>query len=195
MTNSDTLYMKQTTLLVLSGPSGAGKTTIKDKLIEEIPETKFSVSMTTREKRDYEHEGQDYKFITKEKFEEYIKNNKFIEWEEVHGHYYGTPAIHVEEYGKKPALIIFDIDVKGAMNVKKKYPDTIMIYLKLPDRETALNRLRKRNTDSDKEIDVRMHRMEEEDRKSINYDHIIISRTVDETVDKIMKLIRDFQDK
>jgi guanylate kinase len=159
-------------LFVISAPSGAGKTTIIREIFKLLPEILFSVSATTRKKRYAEKEGKDYYFISREEFETKIKNNEFIEWEEVHGELYGTLKNEIKKGLEGKADMIFDVDVKGALSIKKFYPDAVTFFIDAP-KEEIIERLKKRHTESDAQMNTRILRMETEIRLKDRFDHIV----------------------
>jgi len=159
-------------LFVISAPSGAGKTTIIKKLFKKNPALKFSVSATTRIKREGEINGNDYFFLTDKEFDEKLKSGSFIEWETVHGNRYGTLKNEVEKYLNSKSHLIFDVDVKGALTLKSLYPDAIMIYIDVPV-DQILKRLRKRNTESEEQIAERIRRIEMEMKQKDKFKYIV----------------------
>ncbi|KPK95918.1 hypothetical protein AMJ80_02950 [bacterium SM23_31] len=187
------IALTRPTLLVLSGFSGAGKTTVRSNILKKIPGSHFSLSVTTRLPRGDEQDGIDYYFTTKEKFNRMIKNNELLEWEEVHGNYYGTPLSRVVTAAGKPGLLIFDIDVYGGLSIKKHYPEAILVFLKAPSLNVLKERLAKRLTDSTETIEQRLQRVPVEEKLSKQYDHVIINNTLDKTINKICEIIRKFQ--
>ena len=145
-------------LIVFTAPSGAGKTTIVRHLINSIPNLAFSVSATTRYQRPNEVHGKDYYFLSPEDFRQKIKNDEFVEWEEVYqDQYYGTLKSEVHRLWDLDQHIIFDIDVQGALNVKKAYPEkTLTVFVKAPSLEALMNRLQNRNTETAAQLQKRM---------------------------------------
>lgn len=119
-------------LFVLSGPSGVGKGTVLDKLLSDFKDVQYSVSATTRKPRPGEKDGVDYFFLSREKFFKMVENNEFIEWAEVHNNYYGTPKIFVDKCLAEGKDVILEIDIQGARQVKKLYPDAIFIFFGSP---------------------------------------------------------------
>jgi guanylate kinase len=180
-------------LFVISAPSGAGKTTIIRELFKLLPDLRFSVSATTRAKRVNETDGKDYYFISREKFEKKIKNNEFIEWEEVHDNLYGTLKSEVENNIDKPYDIIFDVDVKGALSIKKIFPGAVTIFLDAP-KDDLLERLKKRKTEPEELIQKRLNRMEMELKFKDRFDYIVLNRTSTEgakkAVNNIIEIIK-----
>lgn len=124
-----------------------------------------------------------------------IANNELVEWEKVHGHCYGTPLKPVLETQKTTSLLIFDVDVNGGLSIKKRFPETILFFIRPPDHSILKERLTKRHTDSPEEIERRMKRIPEEEEKSKHYDHIVTNESIEKTVEEICSIIRDFQNK
>jgi guanylate kinase len=136
-------------LFVISGPSGVGKGTLREKVFNVFPDLKYSVSVNTRPPRKGEIEGKDYYFVTVDEFKKRIKENKFVEWAIVHGDYKGTPIIFLIEELQKGKDVLLELDVQGAMQVKKKFPDGVFIFIAPPTWKDLEDRLRKRNTEDD----------------------------------------------
>ena len=143
-------------LFVMSAASGAGKTTLKDLVIKDFPDIKYSISATTRKPREGEIDGVHYFFKTKEEFEQMIKDDGLIEWNEVHGNYYGTPKSFVEKTLAEGNRVLFDLDVFGKVNFDKVYPDATGIFIMPPSDEELERRLRGRGTDSEEVIQLRL---------------------------------------
>lgn len=163
-------------LFVISAPSGAGKTTIIHEIFKEIPELKFSVSATTRNLRNGEVNGKDYYYISHDEFEKRKLNNEFAEWENVHGELYGTLKKEIEDGINHPSNIILDIDVKGALSIKKLYPGAVTIFVDAP-KEEIIKRLRGRQTESEEQIKKRIERMEWELGEKNKFDFIVMNKT------------------
>jgi guanylate kinase len=163
-------------LLVLSAPSGAGKTTLARKLLAELPNGIFSVSSTTRRPRGQERDGVDYQFVDVERFQRQIEDGGFVEWAEVHGHFYGSPQSVVDQARATQGVAIFDIDVQGGQAIKRKHPDAVLVFILPPSMEELERRLRDRKTDSDETIRRRMLAARAEmERGSASYDFIIVN--------------------
>lgn len=175
--------------IVFSAPSGGGKTTIVKKLNERHPETVISISATTRPKRINEQDGVDYYFLDKETFEKYIKEGKFLEYELVHGNYYGTLKEVVDRHIAEGKVVLFDIDVNGALSIKKHYPDAILIFLKPPSEQALIERLKKRKTETEESIRKRLSRLPYEYDQAAKFDYIVINDDLDETIRKIEEYI------
>ncbi|CUS93277.1 guanylate kinase [Candidatus Kryptonium thompsonii] len=135
--------MNRGKLIVVSAPSGSGKTTIAKKILEKFPFMKFSVSATTRPKRNGEVDGKDYFFLSREEFEKKIQNGELLEWEEIYGNYYGTLKSVVESALKNGDILVFDVDVNGAISIKEKFPeDSVLIFIKPPKYGNAQRKIK-----------------------------------------------------
>ncbi|CUS82479.1 guanylate kinase [Candidatus Kryptobacter tengchongensis] len=177
-------------LIVVSAPSGSGKTTIAKKIIEKFPFVKFSVSATTRPKRDGEVDGRDYFFVTREEFEKKIQNGELLEWEEIYGNYYGTLKSVVEDALKNGDVLLFDVDVNGAISIKRKFPDdSVLIFIKPPNMETLKERLRRRRTESEEQLKKRLERVPMELEKAIYFDYIFVNDKLEDTVKSVERAI------
>ncbi|MEO6939965.1 MAG: guanylate kinase [Candidatus Kapaibacterium sp.] len=178
-------------LIVLSAPSGAGKTTITKRILARHPaELMFSVSATTRSMRPGEHDGIDYYFLTREKFVERIDANGLIEFEEIFGNHYGTPVDEIERARNMGKSLLFDIDVKGGLSIRNRFPDqSLLIFIAPPSIQVLENRLRSRMTDSDEVIKRRLARAEMEMEMSGQYDHIVINDDLESAVSEVESLI------
>ncbi|XXF80568.1 guanylate kinase [Myxococcaceae bacterium GXIMD 01537] len=163
-------------LLVLSAPSGAGKTTLAHRLLKDLPEGLFSISYTTRAPRGKERDGVDYRFIDVATFQEKIERGEFVEWAEVHNNFYGSPRSVVHEAREKRTVAIFDIDVQGGQAIKRQYPDAVLVFVLPPSMEELERRLRDRKTDSDETIRKRMLVSRSEmERGAASYDYIVVN--------------------
>ena len=177
-------------LFAISGPSGTGKTTLCRGLQKKIPEVSFSVSCTTRKKRFNEIDGQDYHFISIEEFTEDISNNKFIEYETVHGDYYGTLKKTVEDSILNKKLLLLEVDVKGAKTIKFLYPDNLVtIFILPPSLDNLQNRLINRGTDSDTRIKKRLTRLELELKEKDWFDYHIINNEIENATREFITII------
>ena len=176
-------------IFVISSPSGGGKTTICRELLKESPGLNYSISVTSRPPREGEEEGKDYFFISEEEFNERIRRNEFAEWAEVHGHRYGTPHRFLEKAAGSGQDIILDIDVKGALQLRKEYRDSCLIFLLPPSPEILAARLRKRKTDDEKEIERRLAIAREELSFLGEYDYAVVNRNLSQAVEKIKAII------
>jgi len=180
-------------LFVISAPSGAGKTTIIRELFKTHPELAFSVSATTRKRRPAEIEGKDYHYISLEEFEKLKADNEFVEFEEVHGNYYGTLKKEIEPYLTGSRHLVFDVDVKGALSIKKMYPEAVMIFIDVPEDE-LLKRLKNRNTETDAEIEKRASRIKlEVGQKSAFEFFVDNSKGLDHAVKQAEEIIEKYK--
>ena len=177
-------------LIVLSGPSGVGKGTVRKKLFEN-PNVNFeySISMTTRPKRPGEVEGKDYYFVSYEEFQNRIKENKFLEHAEFVGNCYGTPLDKVNDKLNEGIDVFLEIEVKGAHQVREKMKDCIMIFLLPPSKNELFNRLKKRGTESIDVINERIKKASREFKYAKDYDYIIVNDDVDLASQKILSII------
>ena len=176
-------------LFVLSGPSGVGKNTVLDELFKDFDGVSYSVSATTRERREGEVEGDDYFFISEEEFKEINADDGFIESAVVHGHYYGTPKKFVDQKLEEGEDIILEIDTQGAKQVREKYPEAVYIFLLPPSLEVLENRLDKRGSESDKSKNIRLKNARQELKEVHNYDYEVINDNLADTVKEIKKII------
>ena len=177
-------------LIVISGPSGVGKGTLVDKLIEEREDFILSISCTTRNKRINEVEGLDYFFKTEDEFNEMIMRNQLLEYAQVHGHYYGTPKDFVYENIENDKTVILEIDIQGGLQVKEEFPMTTLIFILPPSEDDIEKRIRKRGTESDDEILVRLETSKNEMKYLKDYDYAVVNDDLYKCVNNI-KLIID----
>lgn len=184
-------------LIIISGPSGVGKSTIRKRIIKDFDNFKYSVSLTTRKPRideetnAEEENGKEYYFVTPEIFKENIKNNNFLEYQEVYKDtFYGTLKKDVMNLIDNGINVILEIDVDGALNIKKEYNDTTLIFIKPSSLDELENRLRNRNSDSYKKIEERLEKAKYEINKSKYYDYVITSTNKEEDYKKIKNIIK-----
>lgn len=166
---------KAAKLFVISGASGSGKTTLCRALEKELGMF-FSVSATTRPRRPGETEGNDYYFLSDEKFDKMVAAGDFLEWASVHGYRYGTPRKPIEDCLKKGVSVLLDIDTQGASQLKKTAHGVVLVFIMPPDREELRQRLKSRGTDSLETIQRRVEKADEEIAQRSNYDHVIVNR-------------------
>lgn len=179
-------------LIVLAAPSGAGKTTIAHRLLKEFPMMRFSISATTRPKRPKERDSIDYYFMTKDEFQQKIENNELAEYEEIFGNFYGTLRSEIDKAKKQNKLLLFDIDVKGALSLRKAYPeDTLLIFISPPTIEELEKRLRLRNTENQEQIDKRLSRVEMELKLKDKFDYVIINDVLEEAIKKTIEIVKE----
>lgn len=182
-------------LIVFSAPSGSGKTTIVRHLLDlEKLNLEFSISATSRSPRGYEKEGEDYYYISAEQFKQHIKDEDFLEWEEVYRDtFYGTLKSEVERIWAKGKNVIFDIDVVGGLRIKKKFPArTLAVFVKPPSVDELKIRLKKRKTESDEKINMRIAKASIEMATAPQFDHIIVNDDLDKALAESEQLVLDF---
>jgi guanylate kinase len=176
-------------LVVISGPSGAGKGTICSRLKEEFKDLKVSVSATTRKPREGEQEGTSYFFINEEDFIKRINNDEFLEYAKVYGNYYGTPKCEVFRQLEEGNDIILEIDIQGALQVKKNYPKGVFIFILPPSLSELNKRIENRGTDSKEVIIKRMQCAYDELNYAFEYDYVVVNDEVETAVEKIKHII------
>ncbi|GHU37888.1 hypothetical protein FACS1894192_07960 [Bacilli bacterium] len=192
MTDIERGKLEHGSLIIYSGPSGVGKGTVRDAVFESSKnQFDYSVSMTTREKRPGEIEGQDYFFITRETFEEKIKAGQMLEYSEYVGNYYGTPLDYVNRTLTEGKDIFLEVDVAGARQIKAKMPDSISIFLAPPDAEELRERLRGRGTESDEVINERLRKASEELVAMGEYDHVVVNDDVTIAAAQVLAIIQE----
>ncbi|HPI21102.1 MAG TPA: guanylate kinase [Candidatus Kapabacteria bacterium] len=177
-------------LIVLSSPSGGGKTTVAQSLLKKYKQLKFSISATTRPQRHNEQNGRDYFFISKEEFEERIIKNEFVEYEKIFDNYYGTLKTQIQKAVADGVFLLFDIDVKGALALKEAFPNnTALIFLVPPSLEELENRLRNRATESQEELDKRLKRAKMEFEYQNEFDYIVINDELNKTLSTVDNIV------
>jgi len=181
-------------LIIFSAPSGAGKSTIVQHLIKQDMGLEFSISATSRQPREGEADGREYHFISPEEFRRKIKENAFIEWEEVYPEqYYGTLHSEVEDILEQGHHVIFDIDVAGGINLKKAYRErACAIFIQPPSQEVLEKRLRSRGTDNEASLRKRLDKAIFELEYASRFDHIIINDILEEALSEAEQIVRDF---
>ena len=183
--------MKQQGILaVVSGFSGAGKGTIMKALLENYDNYALSISANTRKPRVGEEHGREYFFLTKEEFENMIANDQFIEHAQYVENYYGTPRPYVEEKMAEGKDVILEIEIQGALKVKKKFPETLLVFVVPPSAEELKRRLVGRGTETAEVIEERMKRAVEESEMMDSYDYILVNDTVEKAVEDLHNLIQ-----
>lgn len=185
--------MNKGSVFIVSGPSGSGKDTIFKKLFARCPEIAFSISSITRGMREGEVQGEKYNFISREKFEEMIKNNELLEYNVYVGNYYGTPKAPVIAATERGSDIIIEVDVNGAANVRKNLPEVKSIFIMPPSIEELKRRLCGRGTESEEVIEKRMTAALDEIKRATEYDYIVVNDDIDVAVDDIISIIRSLR--
>lgn len=175
-------------LIIVSGPSGSGKSTVT-KIVKDRLNIPLSISATTREPRVGEVNGKDYYFLTKEQFEEKIKNDEFYEYANVHGNYYGTLKEVVENNLNKGLNVILEIDVQGALIAKEKKSDAILVFFKTENMEVLEKRLRNRETDSEEVIKLRLENALKELEYEKKYDFTIVNVDIEKSCEELINII------
>jgi len=180
----------QALLLVISAPSGAGKTTLARRLVAETPNSVFSVSCTTRAPRGQEKEGVDYHYVSNEHFREMLQANALAEWAEVYGQFYGTPRSTIDEALAGGRLAIFDIDVQGGEQMKEKYPMAVTVFVLPPSYDELARRLRARKTETEEKIQNRLLAAESEIRRGREYEYTLVNDDLDQTLSDLRAIVR-----
>ncbi len=174
--------------MVISSPSGGGKTTICQGVMRKHEEYVFSVSLTTRKKRKGEREGIDYYFTRDEEFRQKVRQGKLVEWARVHNHYYGTLRRFVD-LAQKDKVVLFDVDVKGGTSLKRKYPHSVLIFLLPPSLRELGRRLRRRKADDPEEVKRRIRTALKEIKFMSKYDYVVINCRIDESIKAVEEII------
>jgi len=178
-------------LIVISAPSGSGKTTIARAIMEKYPSIVFSVSATTRPIRKGEKDGKDYFFLKKEDFESKVQQGELVEWEEIYGNYYGTLKSEVDAALSRGKIMLFDVDVKGGLSIKKHYPEALLIFIKTPDVETLKHRLTNRKTEDEGTLKRRMERVPMELELGEQFDFQVVNDDLQTAITTVDSIIRD----
>jgi guanylate kinase len=178
-------------LYAFAAPSGTGKTTIVKEILKRYPEIEFSISATTRKKRDIETDGKDYYFLSKEEFEDKIRKGDFIEYEKIFdGNYYGTLKSAVQDAIVRGKSMLFDIDVLGALSIKKHFKEnSVLIFVKPPSKEEIMTRLINRKTETKQQIERRLSRFDIEMAKINEFDYIVLNDDLESAVNKVQEII------
>jgi len=184
---------KKGKIVVFSAASGAGKSTIISNIRQRMPQIVFSISATTRLPRGEEKNGVEYFFMSKEEFIAKIDKNGFVEWAEVHNNFYGTPRDFIEKNLSDGKIIVMDIDVQGKVLLEEQFPnDTIGIFVEAPSFEELESRLRKRATDSEETIKIRLENAKKEQefaKTKGNYNYFLVNENLEETIDKVCEIL------
>lgn len=185
--------MKVARLFVISGPSGAGKGTLVEHALKRRSDLALSISATTRHQRPHEIPGVHYHFMTEAEFDKLIDQDGFVEWANVHGNKYGTPVKEVEEKLESGHSLILEIDPQGAFQVLQKVPDAVLIFITPPSVEELEARLRGRGTETESEVQTRLHNMEAEIKTSSLYDAVIVNDDIDRATTELLDIIARYE--
>ena len=183
-------------VIIVSAPSGAGKTSIVKHVLDNLPELRFSTSATTRTMREGEVNGKDYHFLSVSDFKKGIERDEFLEWEEVyHNQFYGTLKSEIQRIWDEGKVVIFDVDVKGGLNIKKYFGDkALSIFVEPPTVQELENRLRKRGTETEESLRKRMEKAEYELSFAPQFDKVILNDNLDDARAEMIHTIREFLD-
>ena len=175
--------------IVLSAPSGAGKTTIAQALVEGGEDVVFSISATTRPARDHEVDGVDYDFLSEPDFRVMVEAGEFVEWAEVHGHLYGTSKKALQDARDKGRFLILDVDVQGAMQVRQRVPDAVLVFVLPPSAEALVQRLRDRGTEEEDTLERRIQNARGELGKASEFDYIVVNENLEQAIDEVRGIV------
>ena len=176
-------------LIVISGASGTGKGTVCKKILADLPEVAYSISATTRKPRPGEVDGREYYFLSVEEFKTWIAEEKFLEFAEVYGNFYGTPLNKINERLNRGEDILLEIDVQGALNVKKKCPEGVYIFLLPPSLEELKSRIEGRGTETPESLSRRLKNAVAEIKIGLNYDYVVVNDTIDNAAAQIKAIL------
>ena len=177
-------------LIVISAPSGAGKTSIAREILRQNPSLQFSISATTRTMRAGEQDGRDYFFLTSEEFKRRIAAGEFVEWEELYGNHYGTFKTEVDRALGNGSHLLFDVDVNGGLSIKRQYPEALLIFIRPPDTATLLERLRNRHTEDEATIRRRMERVPMELERGKEFDHQVFNDDLARAINEVQTIVQ-----
>jgi guanylate kinase len=181
-------------LIVISAPSGSGKTSIAKEIMRRNPSLTFSVSATTRSRREGESEGKDYFFLTKDEFKRRVVAGEFVEWEEIYGDYYGTLRKEVDRALLGGQHIVFDVDVKGGVSIKREYPETLVVFIQLPSVGALRERLQHRHTEDEATIARRMERVPMEMEIGKQFEHQVVNDDLSRAIDEVQTIVKQYLD-
>ena len=176
-------------LIVISGASGTGKGTVCKKILNDLPAVAYSISATTREPRPGETDGKEYYFLGRDEFKNWIADGKFLEYAQVYGNFYGTPLNKIEERLNRGEDILLEIDVQGALNVKKKCPEGIFIFLLPPSLDELKRRIEGRGTETPASLERRLKNAVAEIKIGLEYDYVVVNDTIENAAEKIKAIL------
>jgi guanylate kinase len=189
----DTATPRRGSLFILSAPSGAGKTTLRHAVLKRFSDLRYSISATTRAPRGGEVDGRDYVFVSPAEFEAGIREGRWAEWAQVHGHYYGTSARTLEEAAESGVDVLLDIDVQGAKQICRIFPESVTIFIMPPSFETLEQRLMARGTDSPEAVRLRLQNAQAEMEERHGYRHVIVNDDLATAVEELVGLIASYR--
>ena len=175
--------------VVLSAPSGAGKTTIAKALVEGSEDVVFSVSATTRPARDHEVDGVEYRFLSEPKFRAMIEADEFVEWAQVHGHLYGTSRKALQAALDEGRFLILDIDVQGAMQMRQRVPDVVLVFVIPPSADALVERLTERGTEGEDTVARRIENARGELEQASQFDYIVVNDDLEQAIDEVRSIV------
>jgi len=175
--------------VVLSAPSGAGKTTIARALVKEIEDVVFSVSATTRSARDHEVDGVDYHFLSEAEFRAMIEADELVEWAEVHGHLYGTSREALQAASEEGRFLILDVDVQGAMQMRDRVPDAVLVFVLPPSADALVERLTERGTEGKDNVTQRIENARGELEQASRFDYIVVNENLEQAIDEVRSIV------
>jgi guanylate kinase len=183
--------MNKGKLIVIAAPSGCGKTTIAKAILAKYPVMCFSVSATTRPLRTGEVNGNDYFFLTKAEFEDRIRIGDLVEWEEIYGNYYGTLKSEINRALQQGFVMLFDVDVKGALSIRRHFPnDSVLVFIKPPSFEVLKNRLENRNTENPETLKRRLERVPMEMEQGQQFDFQVVNDDLQKAINEVDDIVR-----
>ena len=175
--------------VVLSAPSGAGKTSIARALVKEIEDVVFSVSATTRPARDHEVDGVDYHFVSEAEFRAMIEADELVEWAEVHGHLYGTSREALQAAREEGRFLILDVDVQGAMQMRDRVPDAVLVFVLPPSADALVERLTERGTEGEDNVTQRIENARGELEQASRFDYIVVNENLDHAINDVRSIV------
>ncbi len=182
-------------IFVVSAPSGTGKTTLVRNILRDFPDIAFSISATTRKRRENEEDRIDYHFITEEEFLKKIDENEFVEWEKFYDYYYGTPKHFLEERINNGINVLLEVDVKGALRIKAIYPKAILIYILPPSFEVLVERLKNRKTEDENDLKKRIKRAKMELSHKDKFDYLVVNKDLNIAISELKNLFKKITSK